>query len=535
MAKATDKVILTNSKALKNKYGASGLNAIRASLTALVVADKARGLQTQVVLLDDPVGMKKLSAPAVKLKSDPRQNKKAIDAVYKSLAPDYLMILGSYDVVPHQDLKNPLYTGPQGDDPDEFAYGDLPYACEAPYSQEASDFVGPTRVLSRLPDITGGGDPAYLIGLLETAAGYKPFNRESLMKPFAVTAQIWKASTKLSVTNAFENANGLQNVPPKNYKWKSAQLSRLAHFFNCHGADQASQFYGQPSNGASDYPPAMDAKYVAGKISEGVIVAAECCYGGQLYPTTQLVKQIGICNTYLANKCYGFFASTTIAYGTEQGNGQADYLCQFFMKEVASGASVGRAALQARQQFVKVVSPPDPSDIKTLAQFNLYGDPSVTPVLTTQATTSKVALSKDIVAKSVSKFKAKSVERKDRRRGLYTLGVHIAQTEMVPRRTTRKAPPGVVRSMGEQARALGWERGELLSFSLRAPSKSKTRLPKTLTSASELPTAYHVLFKRRSDDEQHLAEGGAKIFEIAALVAKEVNGEITSVSEIRSR
>ena len=35
------------------------------------------------------------------------------------------MILGSIDVIPHQDLKNPLYDGPKGDDPDEFAYGDV--------------------------------------------------------------------------------------------------------------------------------------------------------------------------------------------------------------------------------------------------------------------------------------------------------------------------------------------------------------------------------------------------------------------------
>jgi hypothetical protein len=40
------------------------------------------------------------------------------------------MILGAPDVVPHQDLTNPVFDPPDND-PDQFAYGDLPYACDA--------------------------------------------------------------------------------------------------------------------------------------------------------------------------------------------------------------------------------------------------------------------------------------------------------------------------------------------------------------------------------------------------------------------
>ena len=132
MPKVVDKVILTNVTALKTKYGAPGLRTIHSAVTALIQADKARGLATKWIALDDATAMGALSAPVVTSPGDPKQNKSAIDAVYRALAPDYLMILGSTDVIPHQDLKNPLYDGPKGDDPDEFAYGDVPYACEAP-------------------------------------------------------------------------------------------------------------------------------------------------------------------------------------------------------------------------------------------------------------------------------------------------------------------------------------------------------------------------------------------------------------------
>ena len=52
------------------------------------------------------------------------------------------MILGAHDVVPHEDLDNPAYS--QGGDDDNRAWGDLPYACDAPYSQDPARFVGPT-------------------------------------------------------------------------------------------------------------------------------------------------------------------------------------------------------------------------------------------------------------------------------------------------------------------------------------------------------------------------------------------------------
>jgi len=534
MAQSIDKVILTNTSALKVKYGAAGLRGIQTAVTALIQADKGRGLETRFISLDDSVTMKKLSAPAVTAKDNPKQNKNAIDAVYKALTPDYLMLLGSTDVIPHQDLKNPLYAGPNGDDTDEFAFGDLPYACEAPYSQQPHDFVGPTRVVGRLPDVTGGSDPAYLIDLIKIAAGYKTIDHQAFMNYFGVTAQIWEDSTKLSVTNTFGSASDLQDVPPRNFKWKSSQLSRLAHFFNCHGADRSPQFFGQPASGAHKYPPSMDAAYIGGKISEGTIVAAECCYGGQLYAATNLVPQIGLCNTYLANKCYGFFASTTIAYGPSTGNGQADYICQFFLKGVATGASIGRAALQARQQFAKIASPPDPSDIKTMAQFNLYGDPSITPIATPQAYTLPIAIAKKGKAAAKSRFEANRAERKDRRRQLYKSGVHIAETEVIPRRTKARAPQGVTKSMRAIARKLGWNDGEMLSFNLLHPLASKTILPKSLTAQPELPTAYHVLFRKPSRAPRK-TEKGAKIPRIAALIGKEVNGKVVSVSEIHSR
>src|SRR5439155_15218382 len=87
MPKSADKVIVTNQAALRTKYGA-GFQKIVAAVNALVAADKKRGLTTKLVYLDSAADMKKLKAPRVAKATDPKQNKRAVDGVFKALEPD---------------------------------------------------------------------------------------------------------------------------------------------------------------------------------------------------------------------------------------------------------------------------------------------------------------------------------------------------------------------------------------------------------------------------------------------------------------
>jgi hypothetical protein len=308
---------------------------------------------------------------------DCAQNKQAIDDIYRAFAPDYLVILGSIDVVPHQDMLNPLYAGPGGDDPDEYAFGDLPYACDVPYGQDISAFKGPTRVVSRLPDRTGAHDPQQLVNLIDVVIRHNPRPRADFQDYHSVSAEVWKASTALSARNMFGSDSDLQLVPPTGRPWPASRLARLVHFYNCHGASVDPQFYGQRG---AQYPEALNSQDLAGNVTEGTVVTAECCYGAELYATSLVQPIAPTCNSYLEAGAVGMWASTTIAYGPASGNGQADLITQYFIMEVLAGASTGRAALEARQRFVRAASPAGPEDLKTLAQFNLYGDASVIPV-----------------------------------------------------------------------------------------------------------------------------------------------------------
>ena len=82
------------------------------------------------------------------------------------------------------------------------------------------------------------------------------------------------------------------------------------------------------------------------------MAAVECCYGAPLYDSITLSLPLPICQRYLIEGAYGYFGSSTIAYGVRYGQWSADLITQYFLLAI-DGASLGRAALTARQQFVQ--------------------------------------------------------------------------------------------------------------------------------------------------------------------------------------
>src|SRR5438045_7259390 len=103
------KIIVTHNGELKKKYGTK-LSAISKAITQTTNADAARGISTTFVALDD-ASFGQLRATRGKLKSF----KDAVDHAYSlHQNPDYILILGGPDIVPHQRLNNLL--GPDEDD-----------------------------------------------------------------------------------------------------------------------------------------------------------------------------------------------------------------------------------------------------------------------------------------------------------------------------------------------------------------------------------------------------------------------------------
>lgn len=512
------KIVFTHWGQLHAKYGDAGLVAIRTALADLVAADQQRSLQTVVVGVDVAADMQRFNAPPVLDAGSPAEAKRAVDAAYFSLRPDYLMLLGAPDVIPHQDLANPLEGG---SDPDVIVWSDLPYACDHPYSNRAEDFLGVTRVIGRIPDIRGASDPEYLLRALATACNWRSRPPAAYAEYLGISADEWNNSTAMSLQAVFGSHGALQLSPAAGPNWPPPLLERLSHFINCHGAPSDPNFYGQRG---PIYPVAHASNWAAGRVREGVVVAAECCYGAELYDPAPVAGQVSLCNTYLGQGGYGFFGSSTIAYGPAAGNGAADLICQYFFQRVLAGASLGRAALESQQRFCRETAATDPIDLKTMAQYILLGDPSIQPVSAPAAH----LFATDVLTKiRGGGTNATSHLRAERRRGLLAKGALIGATQPVAVRDRTVKPAGeLAHQLQRVAEEAGLNKPEMLTYRVRRPEAA---LSKALAAFKEKlpPEIIHVVAGRT---EQPIGSPRVDL-----LVMREVNGQIVSVRRRVSR
>ena len=123
-----------------------------------------------------------------------------------------------------------------------------------------------------------------------------------------------------------------------------------------------------------------------------------------------------------------------------------------------TGASTGRALLDARQRYLRETGAMGPEDLKTIAQFDLLGDPSLVPVTTPGRT---VAPAKGLPQPGLAQRRA--VLRAAGR----SLGGSVPRASSTPSRRAGVAPEvlaaeaglprsatvGPVRSYGERQRA----------------------------------------------------------------------------------
>ena len=512
-----DKVIITNMRALREKYGAA-MPRIEKAVKRLIAADKKRGFKTKLLAIDSRRDMKAVQGQVVENRDNQKAVKAAVDAVCNAYHPDYIMILGAPDIVPHQHLKNPVYD-PMGDK-DKVVPTDIPYACEAPYSTNPGKFIGPTRVVGRLPDLNGVADPAYLVSLLGTAARQRTRARADYQKYFSVTAEVWEESTSLSLTRLFGSSAAMATSPPKGPAWTPGQLGRRIHFINCHGALSEPNFYGQKGR---NYPVAHSAKKLVKKIMNGTVVAVECCYGAELYDPADSNMQAGICSTYLRDGAYGYFGSSTVAYGPSKGNGQADLICQYFLNEVLNGASVGEAALCARHRFAGAYTHLDPIDLKTMVQFFLLGDPSVHPVGAVPH-----ALARTKVFKQVFQTRQNiRGTRQLRREKLTRTGINLSKTLGTVKKADEAIPAKIAKVLESAARESGIQNFGTQNFSLSFPKEAMKGNMKRFGKARK-GRGVHMLIGNRN-----LPEGTPG--RVVALVATWQDGKLIHMRRLHSR
>ncbi len=316
----------------------------------------------------------------------------------------------------------------------------------------------------------------------------------------------------------------MRQSPPDGPGWRAAELQRGFHFINCHGALAAPEFYGQRTANSTDFPVAHDTEHVQGRIGKGAVIAAECCYGAELYDPRDAAGRRGICYAYLDSGAYGFFGSSTIAYGPSSGNGWADLLCRYFLDGVLRGASLGRAVLEARHTYLLGMSVLQPEDLKTLAQFNLLGDPSIHPIGRVPQALEVTRIFRRALADAGLLPPGRGL-RRDR---LLRTGMLLDDTVGSVRHAPRLRPSAAVKQVLQaSAREAGVRGGRLRLSSFAVHDPAATRLYRRVRLQRDTPTAVHTVSGALPAEE-----GVKRIVVVSATVER---GRIVRLRRLHSR
>ena len=446
------KLCITVQANLAAKYSAASRARIDKALQAWIKADAARGVTTVHVALDDAAAMQAQGVAAISGKTTPVKVKRALDALFKQLKPDYVVIFGGDEIVPMFRVPNPSFD-PNGDT-DKDVPTDNPYACSTAYSaSKRKSYLVPDRVVGRISDLAGSDDANWLIGYLKRATSWKPRSHQHYESAYAVCCDEWKGAGLACMQYLGLPASDLMISPPTADTATPARnrLARELHLIKCHGAELDARFYGQKAN---DFPVVLDSATLKPRLRPGTLAAAMCCYGAQVYepddPAAQPAGQWSIASTYLRQGAVGFAGATKIAWVGVEQMACADWIVCSYLKGALGGASLGRALLEAKQDYVKWLAaqgwPTDQPDEKTLIEFVLLGDPSLLAVVPPAAPALKAlaAAARRVGMPPLSPLQLE--ERKQRREIRIEMASQIRRA--LPTRMEADAPPP------DQARAL---------------------------------------------------------------------------------
>jgi len=181
---------------------------------------------------------------------------------------------------------------------------------------------------------------------------------------------------------------------------------------------------------------------------------------------------------------------------------------------VRKGASIGRAFLEAQQRFIeKGDVKMDPTDLKTIIQFLLLGDPSITPVADTAKTIEGKTAVKAIFNKDAHDVK----ERKERRMKLAEKSVYISNTNEAPIIENTSATGTLKKEIENLLKQHNFLEGKKAVYGFRKNKKARAK-----SSRLTQNYRYHVFSKARKDGIVHA---------VRLLVVQEINNKVMEVKE----
>ena len=321
--------------------------------------------------------------------------------------PKYVFILGNDDVVDVACWEN------EAEDGDDEVDSDLCYSTldtESPWEGQEYDFDEVLRV-GRLPTYSGEGFEKFK-AYFDTAATH--IGRMDRIVPYGLSALVWEKESNYEFGKTASRK--VDASPAVDYSNVGSRIGSEANllFFNLHGSNRAKYWYGQDGG---DYPEAV-APSVLSKIKRPYFLGVEACYGARYLDG--LTPEDSIVLTAMQNNCIVFLGSSKIAFGTSSPSGScADLVVGSFVKCISKGESAGDAHIAGLERLTEDWGALDDADIKTMAEFALYGDPSARTGANSSLKGFKSLLSGSKVCKGLS------VPMPDVGRAVHAVGVEI--------------------------------------------------------------------------------------------------------------
>ena len=368
-------LIISSKKNLRNKYGYQDFIDIDNSLKKLQNALTKDGLDSTLVYVDDFSSLRTFGLSPVNPKN-PNEIKELIDVIQKKSnmygeAVDYFLIIGADDIIPFFRIPNPVY-----DPKSDF---DKNILSDSPYASTDDEYIVPERALGRIPD-SNSNDPEFLLGQIENIIDSHTKNQK-YSGNFGYSAEVWKEASK-DVYEAMGRNQRLTYAPPAVARKlrKTLLNQKKLLYFNLHGNNNTASWYGQ-QKGRSTLTEALNVNQLNTIDVKQAIVFSEACYGAHIFgkkPDTSIPLK------FLEQNVNCFVGSTMIAYGSlAPPISAADVLAKYFFQYIKKGVPYGVALLNAKKDYAKKMIRlglfhVDEVDAKTLLEFILYGDPSLT-------------------------------------------------------------------------------------------------------------------------------------------------------------
>ena len=349
-------VLMTRESALAEQLGV-GREVIHAILSSYIGNMKTHDVNYCYLDLDN--------CPFYSGKGDVGSVVAALRAIVDIARPKYLFIVGNEDIIDVARWEN------EARDSDEEVESDLCYATldvNSPWNGQTYKFDDALRV---------GRFPTCKDESLEVFSHYfdhapRSNGRLGELIPYGLSALVWEDESNDEYRAVSRDSVDVSpEVTKESVEHRIPKNANLM-FFNLHGSNNTKYWYGQEGG---SYPEAFLPEVLSGW-SSPYFIGVEACYGARY--VGQIPSADSIVMTALRNNCLAFLGSSRIAFGTSEPKGScADIVVGEYIKCLPKGHSAGDAYLEGLKALAHDPSSMDDSDIKTLAEFALYGDPSV--------------------------------------------------------------------------------------------------------------------------------------------------------------